>query len=88
MGFDRSTGSQDLGTGCGYGKENGVVVWYVHCSVSFQPFELRHLVIAPRLSMQSGFGTSRFDTNSSSEILGEYIRSLKGLCHGSPVHLV
>ena len=79
MGFDRSTGSQNLGTGCGYWKENGVVVWCVHCSVSFQPIELRHLVIAPFrntkkllvVSMQS-----RFDTNSSSEILGEYRRSL------------
>ena len=47
MGFDRSTGSQNLGTGCGYWTENGVVVWCVHCSVSFQPIELRHLVIAP-----------------------------------------
>ena len=47
MRFDRSTGRQNLGTGCGYGKENGVVVWCVHCSVSFQSFVLRHLVIAP-----------------------------------------
>ena len=84
MGFDRSTGSQNLGKGCGYGKENGVVVWCVHCSVSFQAIELRHLVIASFrntkkllvVSMQSRFGTSRFDTNSSSEILGEYRRSL------------
>ena len=46
--------------------------------------ELRHLVIAPFrntkkllvVSMQSRFDTSRFDTNSSSEILGEYRRSL------------
>ena len=84
MGFDRSTGSQNLGTGCGYWKETGVVVWCVHCSVSFQPIELRHLVIAPFrntkkllvVSMQSRFDTSRFDANSSSEILGEYRRSL------------
>ena len=65
-------------------KENGVVVWCVHCSVSLQPIELRHLVIAPFrntkkllvVSMQSRFDTSRFDKNSSSEILGEYRRSL------------
>ena len=84
MGFDRSSGSQNLGTGCGYGKENGVVVWFVYCSVSFQSFVLRHLVIAPFritkkllvVSMQSRFDTSRFDTNSSSEISGEYLRSL------------
>ena len=72
MGFDRSTGNQNLGTGCGYWKENGVVVWCVHCSVSFQPIELRHLVIAPFhntkkllvVSMQSRFDTSRFDAKS------------------------
>ena len=84
MGFDRSTGSQDLGTGCGYGKEIGVVVWCVYCSESFQSFVLRHLVIAPFrntkkllvVSIQSRFDTSRFDINSSSEILSEYLRSL------------
>ena len=90
MGFDCSTGSQDLGTGCGYGKENGLVVWCVYYSVFFQSFDLRHLVIAPFrntkkllvVSMQSRFDTSRFDTNSSGEILGEYICSLSQV-HGT-----
>ena len=82
MGFDRSTGSQDLVTGCGYGKENGVLLcWCVGCcSVSFQSFVLRHFHNTkqlPVVSIQSRFDTSRLDTKSSSEILGEYIRSLR-----------
>ena len=43
MGIDRSTGSQDLGTGFGYGKEYGVLLCcgVGYCSVSFQSFDYR-----------------------------------------------
>ena len=55
------------------------VLWCVYYSVSFQSFVLRHFRNTkqlPVVSIQSRFDTSRFDTNSSSEILGEYLRSL------------
>ena len=45
MRFDRSTGRQNLGTGCGYGKENGVVVWWCGVYIVQCLFSLLYYVI-------------------------------------------